>query len=208
VAWARYGKKSDTTWMALSRLKRWEANLVLTQLRSNICGKKNVRRLQTISISHCILRRLRKCFDCFKLLLDPSFKMSAQDWYRKRLVASVFGRWVTFIHDQQLNDEKLLERSIIFYKRKSIRAFTIRSKKWQMTRRRNFRDIQLGLTYHSYLRLLESFEIIRARKDANFLFRARIDHARHYLNKRVMFTFIGKSRYFILRWIVLISAIC
>jgi hypothetical protein len=192
VAWASYGKNSDTIWMALSRLKRREANLVLTQLRSNICRKKNVRRLQTISISHCILRRLRKCFDCFKLLLDPSFKMSAQDWYRKRLVASVFGRWVTFTRDQQLNDERLLDRSIIFYKKTSMRAFAIRSRKWQLTRQRNFRGIHLGLTYHSYLRLLESFEIIRERKDANFLSRARIDHARHYLNKRVMFTCIGK----------------
>jgi hypothetical protein len=194
--------------MVLSLLKRREANLVLTHLRSNICGKKDARRFQTLSISHCILRRLRKCFDCFKLLLDPPFKMSAQHWYRKRLVASVFGRWVTFVHNQQLNANKLLDRSISFYNRKFLKAFAKRSRRRQLCHQRNSRGFHLGLTYYSCLRLLESFEIIRGRKDANLLSRARIDHARHSLNKRLMCTCIGKCRPNIVRWIVLISIIC
>ena len=121
MMWTKYEENFNVVWMTLSLLKRREANLVLTCLRSNIREKKDIRRLQTLSISHCLLRRLRKCFDCFKLLLDPTFKMSAQEWYRKYLVSSVFGRWVKFVHDQQRDEGKLLDRSISFYKRKSIK---------------------------------------------------------------------------------------
>lgn len=178
--------------MTLSLLKRREANLVLTCLRSNIREKKNIRRLQTLSISHCLLRRLRKCFDCFKLLLDPTFRMSAQEWYRKHLVSSVFGRWVKFVHDQQRDEGKLLDRSISFYKRKSIKAFVVRSRKRQTSCQRDYRGIHLALTYYSYLRLLESFEIICARKDANVLSRTNSDHARTYSNNRVKLACIGE----------------
>lgn len=178
--------------MALSRSKRHEANLVFTFLGWNVCEKKNIRRLQTLSISHCLLHRLRKCFDCFKLLLDPSFKMSAQDWYRKRLVASVFGRWITFLHDQQLDDDILLDRSITFRKRKSIKDFSIRSRERQICHHNNSRAIHLGFTYYSYLRLLGSFEIICARKDASLLSLSNIDHAQRYLNRRIKFLCIGQ----------------
>ena len=178
--------------MVLSLQRRRDANLVLTYLRTNIQEKKNIRRFLTLSISHCLLRRLRRCFNRFKLLLTPWFKMSAQDWYHKRLVASVFGRWLTFVHDQQHNDSKLMDKSTTHHKRKGIEVFALRSRRRQLICRQNSRGVHLGLTYHSFLRLLESFEMIYARKNTNLLSRAKMDHARHYMNIESKSRCLGK----------------
>ena len=149
--------------MSRPRTSGTNSKLAITSFLERVTRNKNERRLQCRSIQHCILRRLRSAFCGLKLSITPRKKQSAQDWYRSRLLSSIFGAWLSYTQNEKLHDSKLCIISKNHYKKAVLGRFTSRSLRQQVARRRSHRNMHLSTTYFSSLRLLESFEMISNR---------------------------------------------
>ena len=143
-------------------------------------NSKNTRRLQTLSIQHCIAHRLRRAFSVFKRLLSCTVRWTAGDWHRHRFLASIFGRWLTYVNDEKLIENTLLSQGDSCYRMVCFKQFKMASRLLQVRRRNGNRKIHLGIAYYSCLSLLRSFEILSVRKKAKCLARSAFESAERF----------------------------
>ena len=180
--------------VAMSRPRTSDTNskLAITSFLERVTRNKNERRLQCRSIQHCILRRLRSAFCGLKLSIIPRKKQSAQDWYRSRLLSSIFGAWLSYTQNEQLHDSKLCIISKNHYKKAVLGRFTSRSLRQQVAHRRSIRNTHLSTTYFSSLRLLESFEMISDRVNRCMHLRDSFVTALNFEMKKRKTAYMGK----------------
>lgn len=138
--------------------KRSEAQEAFNSLALYKSVMKIGRSLQTSSISHCLARRLRKAFDCFKMLLSSVSVDTAINWYRRRLLSVMYGKWLAFAHSEQHIDQSLCEKGASLHNAVSLRRYQMKLRRRVLTRRHHMVKAQFGAAFCAYLRLLTSFE--------------------------------------------------
>lgn len=150
----------------LSDQRALSAQAVVSCFVKKTLNSKNTRRLQTLSIQHCITRRLRTAFSSFKKLLSRTVRLTARDWHRHRFLSSVFGRWLTYVNDEKHIESTLLGQGYSFFRMVRFKQLKTAYHRSQVRRQNCHRRIRLGIAYFSYLSLLRSFETLTVRKQA------------------------------------------
>ena len=177
--------------------QRNEANskLVITSFLGRIVANKNSRRLQSISISHCILHRLKNAFCILKLLLTPRKKQTVQEWYRSRVLSYVFGSWFSFTQSEQAAATQLSAKSKYFHDKKLLLKYIAKNQLRRIASFSSTRNMHLAITYFSSLRFLESFENFQDRINKKCFLRMKYNSAKKFGGARMKSHCIGKKRY-------------
>ena len=170
------------------------AKLAIISLTGKIITNKKFRRLQSRSISYCILRQLKTAFTVLKLLLTPRKKQSVQEWYRSRLLSSVFGCWLSFIRSEQAVNLQLVARGGNFHDRNLMQLYFLASVRRQIACSCLAKNMHLAVTYFSYLRLLESFETFSGTVARRDFFQKKIITAQKFVLKSMKSNCIGKKK--------------
>ena len=173
--------------------RRSEAQEAFNSLALYKSVTKIGRSFQTSSISHCLARRLRKAFDCFKMLLSLVSVDTAREWHRRRLLSVMYGKWLAYVHREQHIDQKLCEKGASLHDALSLRRYQIRLYRRVITRRHHMGKAQFGAAFRAYLRLLTSFEkfsrMISMKRSAHTL----IDFVDSHHSKKRKSIFLGES---------------
>lgn len=170
------------------------AKLVMTSLCGKIITNKKVRRLQSMSISYCIFRQLKCAFTILKLLLTPRKKQSVQEWYRSRLLSSVFGCWLSFTRSEQAIDLRLSEKGKYIHDRKQMQKFISASVGRQAACSCLTKNMHLAVTYFTCLRQLECFEIFMGNVARKNILKSKENVAKKFALNRMKASCIGKKK--------------
>lgn len=182
-----------------------DAKRVINSLIENIISNRGIRRLQTLSIRHCVNRRLRDAFNALKLLLTPQKKQTVRDWYRCQVLSKVFGCWVAYVCEEQSIDHQLSIKSHSCFKTTSLRRFRLNTARLAVASARAARKLLLARNYYSFLRLLESFETVRKRIEKNVLYRVRYDAGKQLQRRKQKAKALGQFVDIMLHFIFLLT---
>lgn len=154
--------------MLKSSAQKAHAREIIVAFIERIIRNKHNRKLQSLSINHCIIFRLKKALRYFKSLLFPTpIILSAKDWYKKRLLSTVFGSWLIFLHDEKSNNQLLDHSSILFYKKKSCRNIIRKFENHKKLSKLLNIKLHLGQSYFYYLRSVEVLNCFNVKMNKN-----------------------------------------
>ena len=169
-----------------------DAKLVISSLLQNIITNKNSRRLQTLSIRHCVNQRLRNAFNALRLLLTPRKRQTVKDWYRRQVISKVFGCWLIYLSDERAINHQLSIKSLSFYRKASLKRFRLNSEKRNFFLIRSNRKLTLAGNYYSYLQLLNSFEVLQERIAKNVHYRIKYAAATQQQQRKHTTNYLGQ----------------
>jgi hypothetical protein len=172
-----------------------EALQAFSSLALNMSAMKIGRSLQTLSISHCLARRLRKAFDSFKTLLSSFSVDAARKWFSNRLLSVIFGTWAAFAHREQRIENKFNEKGASLHIVLSLRRYQKRMQSQRLQRCQSVEKEQFGVAFYGFLRLLTSFERFSRMRSMKRTARNLVDSADSYINRRRQAEYLGENNY-------------
>lgn len=179
----------------LSLVMRSEALQAFSSLAFNKSAMKIGRSLQTLSISHCLARRLRKAFDSFKTLLSSFSVDAARKWFFNRLLSVIFGKWAAFAHREQRIENKFNEKGASLHIVLSLRRYQKRVHSQRLQRCHSVEKEQFGVAFCAFLRLLTSFEKFSRMRSMKRSARDLFDSADSHINRRRQAECLGEYNY-------------
>lgn len=174
---------------------RSEAFQAFSSLALNKSAMKIGRSLQTLSISHCLARRLRKAFDSFKILLSSFSVDEARRWFSKRLLSVIFGKWAAFAHREQRIENKFYEKGASLHTVLSLRRYQKRVRSKRLQRCQSTEKEHSGVAFFAFLWLLTSFEKFSRMRSMKRSARDLFDSADSYINRRRQAKCLGEYNY-------------
>lgn len=176
----------------LSQTMRSDALQAFSSLALNKSAMKIGRSLQTLSISHCLARRLRKAFDSFKILLSSYSVDAARKWFSNRLLSVIFGKWAAFAHREQRIENKFYGKGASLHTVLSLRRYQKRARSQRLQRCQSIEKERFGVAFFAFLRLLTSFEKFSRMRSMKRSARNLCDSADSYINRRRRAEYLGE----------------
>jgi hypothetical protein len=171
------------------------------RFQRNILLKRRSRRLLAMAIKHDYSSRLLRALRIFASATKPKPAVEyispideARNWYSRRLVTEIFGRWISYIRTEKEVELQLSAVSDGFFRQQASRQILQRISYYSTLSRALRRKLIFGETYNRLLVMvgaIDRLKLLIGNRGAYRVIRSRLDTARAYWGKKKLRKLLG-----------------